>query len=418
VTVLIAGAGIAGLSLGLTLHQIGMPFRIFEAVPAIRPLGVGINLQPNAVRELFDLGLEQDLDRIAVRTREYGFYSRFGLEIWTEPRGRFAGYNWPQFSVHRGLLQRLLLDTLIARAGLHCVTTNARARGFENIEDGVLLHFDGAEEPARGNILIAADGIRSAIRSQVYPDEGEPVWGGAILWRGTSLAAPFRGGASMALIGHDTQRLVAYPISQPDPATGNVTMNWIAERRVDPTGGWNRGDWNRTANKADFAAYFDKWKFDWLDIPELIRTAESVFEYPMVDRDPVECWTFGNATLMGDAAHPTYPVGSNGASQAIIDARVLGAKIRQHGMTPKALSEYEAIIRPQTGKVILANRGSGPDAVLQMVEDRCGGLFDDIENIIPHRQLAEHAVRYKKLAGFDIETLNNAPPLLPSLSPL
>lgn len=413
-TVLIAGAGIAGLTLGLTLHQIGVPFRVFEAVRALRPLGVGINLQPNAVRELLDLGLGPDLDRIGVRTRQYGFYSRTGRPIWEEPRGLAAGYRWPQYSIHRGRLQMLLAETLVARAGAGCLVTGARATGFETGADAARLHLTTEDGPRveEGALIVAADGIHSALRAQMFPEEGPPIWKGAILWRGTTPAPEFFGGAAMALAGHDSQRIVAYPISAPDPATGLVTMNWIAELRRDPGAGWNREDWNRRADLADFAPAFADWRFDWLDVPALIAGAAEVYEYPMVDRDPLPRWTEGRVTLMGDAAHPTYPVGSNGASQAIVDARVIGAEVRRLGPTPAALAAYEAQVRPRTTAVGLANRGKGPDAVMQMVEDRCGGVFDDIEAVIPRAELAAHAEHYKRLAGFSIEALNAAPPIL------
>ena len=417
-TVLIAGGGIAGLTLGLTLHQIGVPFRIFEQTTAIRPMGVGINLQPNAVRELFELGLADALDRIGVRTQEYGFYSKHGLEIWTEPRGTWAGYRWPQYSVHRGKLQVLLYETLLSRAGPECLSLGSRAIGFENTPSGVTLHVQSSgHEPrtsVQGDLIVGADGIHSALRAQMNPDEGPPVWGGAVLWRATTEARPFRGGASMALIGHAKQRIVAYPISKPDPDTGKSTINWIAERTVDPSSGWNKEDWNRLAKKSDFLPDFENWHFDWLDIPNLIRGADEVFEYPMVDRDPIGNWTDGRVTLMGDAAHPTYPVGSNGASQAIVDARIIGAALLQNDISQDALLAYQERVLPQTTKVTLTNRGQGPDAILQMVEDRSSGLFKQIEDVVPHQELADHAAKYKALAGFSIEALNNAPPILPS----
>ncbi|NNE53831.1 MAG: flavin-dependent oxidoreductase [Sulfitobacter sp.] len=410
-TILIAGAGIAGLSLGLTLHQIGVPFRIYESVRELRPLGVGINLQPNAVREIIELGLGDMLDQVGLRTQDYGFYSKTGREIWTEPRGLAAGYKWPQYSVHRGKLQMALAEALMRRAGPQCIVTEAAAAGYRNEGDeAVLLLHDGRE--VRGKAVIGADGIHSALRAQMYPDEGAPIWGGAILWRGTTLARPFLSGASMVLAGHDTQRLVCYPITPPDPDTGLATINWIAERTFDPGAGWRKEDWNRAADKSEFLPWFEDWTFDWLDVPALIRGAEQVFEYPMVDRDPVESWTEGRVTLIGDAAHPTYPVGSNGASQAIVDGRVLGAQITAHGVGPEALRAYEAQVRPQTTKVAIANRGAGPIAVLQTVEDRSGGVFDRIEDVMSHKELADHAAGYKRIAGFDIEALNARPPLI------
>ena len=413
-TVLIAGSGIAGLTMGLTLHQMGIPFRIFEAVPKIKPLGVGINIQPNAVRELFDLGLEKALDRCGVRTKEYGFFTKTGLEIWTEKRGIDAGYNWPQFSLHRGKLQVELYNALIERAGPNAIATGHAATGYEQSEDGVLLHVSGPEGPTiKGSVLLAADGINSAIRAQMYPFEGEPIWNGCVLWRATSMGKPFRSGASMVLAGHDDIRFVAYPISAPDPHTGDAEINWIAEIRRDPGEGWRKADYNAASDISTFLPTFSEWNFDWLDCPRLIQSAEKVFEYPMVDRDPLPHWTDGRVTLMGDAAHPAYPVGSNGASQAIVDARIIGSMFQKHGINNQALEAFENRVRPQMTKVVQANRsGGGPDGVMQMVEDRCGGTFKNIEDVIAHSELAAHAEKYKALAGFSIQELNEQPPLL------
>ncbi|MFN7004439.1 MAG: FAD-dependent monooxygenase, partial [Roseinatronobacter sp.] len=269
-----------------------------------------------------------------------------------------------------------------------------------------------------GDLVIAADGIRSAIRHQMQPDEGDPIWNGAIMWRGTSLGLPFLGGAAMILAGHDTQRFVAYPISATDPETGLAEINWIAELRVDPGRALSKGDWNKSANKADFLPAFTDWTFDWIDCPALIRASGPVYEYPMVDRDPMAHWTDGRVTLMGDAAHATYPVGSNGASQAIIDARKLGAALRAHGVTREALQAYEIEMRPRAEGILRANRGTGPDAVMQMVEDRCGGVFNDIEDVIPRAELAAHAEKYKRLSGFSIEVLNAQPAILGPMDPV
>lgn len=409
--ILIAGGGIAGLVMGLTLHQLGLPFRVYERVAEPKPLGVGINLQPNAVRELFDLGLEAALDRIGVRTRQYGFYTKSGREIWVEPRGLHAGYHWPQFSLHRGRFQMMLLETLRARAGQDSVVTGAAALGFETTDrEATLLLADGRR--VQGDVVLAADGIHSALRRQMVPEEGEPIWNGAILWRGTSRARHFLGGNAMAMAGHDSQRFVTYPISPEDPETGLAEINWIAELRVDPARTLSKGDWNRPADKADFLPAFEAWVFDWIDCPGLIRAAGTVYEYPMVDRLPLPSWTTGCITLMGDAAHATYPVGSNGASQAIIDARKLGAAFRAHGVNRTALLAYEAEMRPRAEGILRANRGKGPDAVMQMVEDRCGGVFDDIETVIPRAELAAHVEKYKQLSGVSVDILNAQPPIL------
>ena len=216
----------------------------------------------------------------------------------------------------------------------------------------------------------------------------------------------------MALIGHGTQRVVAYPISEPDPETGLCDMNWIAEKVFDPTDGWSRDDWNKPVDPAIFADDFADWRYDWFDSPTLIDGATEVLEYPMVDREPLDQWTHGRVTLLGDAAHATYPVGSNGASQAVLDARVLGAAFLEHGVGPEALQAYEAIRRPPCNAVMRANRGEGPDAVMQWVEYRCGGEFDNIEDVIPLAELAAHADRYKQLSGMTVEAVNNAPPLI------
>jgi len=411
-TILIAGGGIAGLTLGLTLHQIGVPFRLFEATEEIRPMGVGINLQPNAVRELLDLGLADELNAIGVKTRQYGFYSKLGKTIWEEPRGKWAGYAWPQYSVHRGALQMMLYHALIRRAGKGCITTGARAVGYENNTGSAVLLLENGDRVA-GNLIIAADGIHSALRAQMYPNEGAPIWNGRVLWRATTESDAYFGGAAMVMIGHDSLRVVAYPISNPDPETNIATINWIAEKKFDLSDAWKKEDWNRAADINDFLPDFAGWKFNWIDVPALIKGAEVVYEYPMVDRDPLERWTEGRVTLMGDAAHPTYPVGSNGAGQAIIDARVIGARLLDHEVTPQALEAYEAEIRPIATGVGRANRaGGGPDGVLQQVEDLCGGDFVDINDVVPHADLAAHAEKYKTLAGFSVKALNAKPRII------
>lgn len=416
-TVLIAGGGIGGLALALTLHQIGVPFRVFETAQQMRPLGVGINLQPSAVRELFDLGLEADLPRIGVKTRDYGMYSSAGRHIWTEPRGTWAGYHWPQYSVHRGLLHMLLHDELLRRAGDQCIACGWTATGFANEGDRALLHLrhrDGTTRVEAGDILIGADGIHSAIRRQMAPHEGDPVWGGAVLWRGTSRSPPFKSGASMAMIGYSGRRFVVYPISEPDPASGLATINWIANLQYDPSAAWNKEDWNREAVLADFLPRFEHMRFDWLDVPDLIRRADKVFEYPMVDRDPLERWTVGRVCLLGDAAHAAYPVGSNGAGSAIIDARKLGRAFLDHGLGRRALLAYEEEMRPATSRVILTNRVAGPDQILDLVQERSGGNFQHIDDVVSQKELAQHAAQYKAIAGFAIDAVNQAAPTIPA----
>lgn len=415
--VLIAGGGIAGLALGLTCHQVGVPFKVFESVPEIKPLGVGINLQPTAVRELYDLGLEAELPKIGVETQEYGMYSKTGLPVWVEPRGKWAGYNWPQYSVHRGALHMMLYRALIASAGDDCVETGWSVERFENTAEGVALHLkhrDGSAKVETGAVAIGADGIHSTIRKQMQPDQGELQWAGHVLWRGTTEAKPCRNGASMVLIGNNEVRFVTYPISNVDPETGLATINWIAELKFVPGEAGDRGDWNLEANLDDFLPQMAALDVDWIDIPALIKGAGAVFEYPMVDRDPIDTWTDGNVTLMGDAAHAAYPVGSNGAGSAIIDARQLGAAFLAHGVTAEALQAYESKMLPPTSKVVLMNRTAGPDSILGTVEDRCGGVFEDIEDVISKAELEAHAAKYKAAAGFGIAETNAAPQTIPT----
>lgn len=411
--VLIAGGGIGGLSLALTLHQIGVPCRVLEAVPALQPLGVGINLQPNAVRELHELGIGNDvLDRIGIQAREWALVGRNGNEVYAEPRGLRAGYRWPQYSVHRGELQMLLYRTALERLGPEAIQLGQRVAGYRNGEHGVTALIesrDGQRSEVEGRLLIAADGLHSAVRAQMHPQQPPIQWGGAIMWRGTTPGVPVRSGASFVGVGSLRHRVVLYPISPPDPATGLATINWIAEITVDNAEGWTQGDWNRRVELSDFAHHFEGWDFGWLDVPSMLRGAKEVFEYPMIDRDPVPTWVDGHVALLGDAAHVMYPVGSNGASQAIVDARVLGASMLSHGVTPAALRAYDERLCADISALVLRNRGAGPFGLLGLVDERCGGVFDDIEQVIPAAEREAYMARYKAAAGFAIETLNAAP---------
>ncbi|MBB3995134.1 2-polyprenyl-6-methoxyphenol hydroxylase-like FAD-dependent oxidoreductase [Sulfitobacter undariae] len=414
-TVLIAGGGISGLTLALTCQQVGIPFQLFEASAQIRPLGVGINLQPAAVRELFALGLRDQLDQVGIPLCEYGLYTSQGLHVWSEPRGLEAGYNWPAYSVHRGRLQMMLYEELIRRAGPEAVQTGWRATGFDTQDDTATLHLQsrtGETRSVSGSVVIGADGIHSAIRSQMQPHEAEPKWSGAILWRGTALAKPFLSGATMALIGHEGLRFVVYPISAPDPETGLAVINWICNMQFDPAQKFSKEDYSRQANLDDFLPSFEKVQCDGLDIPALIRGAKEVFEYPMVDRDPLDSWTVGRTTLIGDAAHAAYPVGSNGAGAGILDARVLTAALLAHGLNADALHAYEAEMLPVTSKIILMNRTAGPDKILDIIDQRSNGDITRVEDVIPHAEMEEHAATYKRIAGLGSTETNARPPII------
>jgi 2-polyprenyl-6-methoxyphenol hydroxylase-like FAD-dependent oxidoreductase len=412
-TVLIVGAGIGGLTTALSLHQIGVPCRVFESAAEIRPLGVGINTLPHAVRELTELGLQDALAATAVETAELAYYSKHGQPIWSEPRGKAAGYNWPQFSIHRGELQMILLRAAQARIGADNILTGHHLTHWEETADGVRAHFKDREAAHDGSLLIAADGIHSAVRATLFPEEGAPIWNGAILWRGvTEKAAPYLTGRTMIMAGHEFQKFVCYPISKAAMDAGHATINWIAERKFAPDHDWRREDWNRPGRLDEFLPQFESWRFDWLDVPGLIRAADRCFEYPMVDRDPLPRWTHGRVTLLGDAGHAMYPIGSNGASQAILDARVLAREIKARGATPAALAAYEDERRPATAKIVLLNRQNGPEQVMQLVEQRAPDGYARIEDVLTPAELEGTAATYKQVAGFDVDTLNSRPSIV------
>lgn len=415
-TVLIAGGGIGGLAAALSLHQIGVQCRVFESVSEIRPLGVGINVLPHAARELIELGLLDELDRTGVRTKELAYFSKHGKQIWSEPRGLEAGYKWPQFSIHRGELQTILLHAAHERIGAENILTDHHLTRWEESAHGVRAFFkdkDGNELPPQdGSLLIAADGIHSTVRAHFHPEEGAPLWNRRILWRGITKAKPYLSGRSMIMAGYPQVKFVAYPISREDSERGEPVINWIAERELAADYVWRREDYNRAGKLEEFAPRFDDWKFDWLDVPALIRDAEHVFEYPVVDRDPLERWTHGRVTLLGDAAHPMYPIGSNGSSQAILDARVLAREIQDKRETVAALEAYEAERRPATSELVLLNRGNGPERVMQMVEERAPNGFNVVTEVLSQAELEEVANNYKRVAGFQVEALNAKPSIV------
>ncbi|MCZ7643185.1 MAG: flavin-dependent oxidoreductase [Pseudorhodoplanes sp.] len=415
-TVLVAGGGIGGLTVALSLHQIGVPVRVFESVTEIKPIGVGINVLPHAGRELIELGLLDRLDETAIRTRELAYYSKHGKLIWSEPRGLEAGYRWPQFSIHRGILHQLLYDIARERIGADNILTAHHFVGWEETGNGVRARFVGKDgKPVgeyEGSLLIGADGIHSAMRARLYPREGAPIWNGRILWRGVTFSEPFLTGRTMIMAGHETLKFVCYPISRADSERGRPMINWIAERHLPPGYQWRREDYNRVGKLEEFLPHFEDWHFNWLDVPGLIRNAEYCYEYPLVDRDPLECWTFGRVTLLGDAAHPMYPIGSNGASQAILDARVLAREILARGPTPEALAAYEAERRPATSRLVLLNRQNGPEQVMQLVEERAPNGFNDIAEVLSREELESIAANYKKVAGFQVDELNARPPIV------
>jgi 2-polyprenyl-6-methoxyphenol hydroxylase-like FAD-dependent oxidoreductase len=405
--IIIVGGGIGGLTLGLSLHAANIPCWIFESAPEIKAVGVGINLLPHATKELAALGLEGALARVAIETRDATFFNRFGQLIYQEPLGRAAGYDHPQFSVHRGDLQRMLLDAFRARAGHDRIVTNHHCLGVEQDDAGVAVTFsDGpsgaARSTLRGRVAIACDGINSAIRKQFFPDEGEPRYSGVNMWRGVTRWKPMLSGASMVRAGWLSHgKMVIYPIRAAG-SDGLQLINWVAEIE---TPNYRKRDWNREGSLDDFIGPFADWHFDWLDVPAFIRAADSVLEFPMVDQDPLPRWSFGRVTLLGDAAHPMVPRGSNGAGQAILDARALTALL-QSAEPVAALAAYESQRLAATTRIVLTNRTNPPDAILREVFQRTHDRpFKAIEDVISRDELVALSEGYKRVAGYSKDAL-------------
>ena len=406
--VIIVGAGIGGLTLGLALHQAKIPCRIFESVPEIRAIGVGINLLPHATQELAALGLEDALAKVAIQTSDATFFNRFGQLIYQEPLGRAAGYDHPQFSIHRGDLQMVLLDAFRSRAGADRIVTGRHCLSVAQDEAGVTVTFSdgpGGKDrfAVRGRVAIACDGINSVVRKQFFPDEGEPRYSGVNMWRGVTRWKPMLSGASMVRAGWLSHgKMVIYPIRAAD-SDGLQLINWVAEIE---TPNYRKRDWNRAGVLDDFIGPFSNWYFGWLDVPAFIRGADSVLEFPMVDQDPLPRWSFGRVTLLGDAAHPMVPRGSNGAGQSILDARVLTAALLEHADPAAALSAYEKQRLEATTRIVLTNRTNPPDAILREVFERTKDKpFSAIDDVISRDELVALSEGYKRIAGYSREAL-------------
>lgn len=417
--ILIAGAGIGGLAAALALHAAGFTdIHIFEAAGKLTTLGVGINVQPSAVLILRNLGLLEALEKTGIQTQELNFYNRHGHEILSEKRGAGAGYAVPQFSIHRGEFQMLLLSAVKERLGEASVHLNHAISGFDQTSDTVTAHFqqrrDGAPaelSSVKGDILIAADGINSTIRKTLYPDEGPPHFSGRMLWRGCIEREPYLTGASMVWAGHADQKFIAYPISARSAANGLSLVNWIAELRIRSADDEDvtppKTDWTKAVDKAVFAGPFADWQCGGLKMKELIDSTKSIYEFPMSDRNPIPQWSFGRLTLLGDAAHAMYPIGSNGASQAIIDAECLARHLSTSVQdVAGALKAYEQDRLPPTAKIVMANRANGPDHVLQLAEERAPEGFANVYDVIPKEELEDIGRAYKKVAGFEMESVN------------
>jgi 5-methylphenazine-1-carboxylate 1-monooxygenase len=403
--IVVIGGGIAGLAFALSLHARGLACRVFESAPQVRELGVGITLLPHGMRELAALGLEERLRAVAIENQESVFFNRFGQRIYMEPRGRFAGYAVPELGIHRGKLHRILYEAAIERLGPGRIVTNRQCTGVEQDASGVTVRLRESStgrdvQAVRGDIAVACDGINSIVRRQFYPDE-QVAFTGINTWRGVTRRKPILTGRSYIRIGTvETGKIVIYPIVDDVDGAGNQLINWMAERRMP---GVKMNDWNKPGKIGDFMPIYQDWHFDWLDVPELIRGADTILEYPMVDKDPVARWTFGSVTFMGDAAHPMYPRGSNGAAQAIIDARTLAEILARGVEAGAALQEYEAARLETTARIVRTNREHPPDFIIMKVEQLTGDKpFRDIDDVISQAELKKLSDDYRKIAGFSL----------------
>jgi 5-methylphenazine-1-carboxylate 1-monooxygenase len=410
---IIVGGGVGGLTAALMLHARGIDCEVYEQAEAVRELGVGINTLPHAIKELAELGLLERLDTVAIRTYELFYTNRFGQEIWREPRGLDAGYDVPQFSIHRGRLQGAIYQAARARLGEGRIRTGHRLGAFAQDEAGVSAYFfdrSGAHRAtARGDVLIGADGIHSFVRERLYPDEGPARWNGVMLWRGAIDWPMFLTGRSMIVAGGMAAKLVIYPIGEGSREDRRLT-NWAVAAKVGDanTPPPRKEDWSRPGRFEDLMPHLQRFLIPAIDAQALIEATNEFWEYPMCDRDPLPRWSHGRITLLGDAAHPMYPVGSNGASQAILDARVLADRLKGAEHPVQALWAYEQERLPPTAEVVRANRRGGPEGVIDAVEERAPDGFANIDDVMSFEERKAIVRGYASTAGFAREQVNKA----------
>jgi 2-polyprenyl-6-methoxyphenol hydroxylase-like FAD-dependent oxidoreductase len=404
-TVLIAGAGIGGLALSLALQQRGIEFIAFDAAQELKPLGVGINILPHAAGELAEFNILDAIDAASVKTRELRYVNKFGQHIISEMRGRYAGHELPQFSIHRGMLHATMLAAVRARAGQDAVRAGHRFESFEETSSGVVARFRRIDQTlveVPGDILVGADGIHSAVRAQLHPRDGGMLWNGIMMWRGTVDWPTFDGGDTMIVSGDMKEKLLYYPIA-PGAKPGTMLTNWVLCGEVSQgiSAPPERESWSRRGTMERAFPYAKNFKLPDLDVLAMIEATPEFFEYPMCDREPLAKWGTARVTLLGDAAHPMYPVGSNGAAQSIIDGKRLGHFLEKHDPV-EALRRYELERVPATSALVRSNRLGGPERVVDVVSERAPNGFDKLEDIISQEELIAISKGYAKMAGLSL----------------
>ena len=444
-SIAICGGGIAGMAFVLSLHDAGFHnIDIYESVSTISEVGVGINIQPSAVRELIELGLGEELSKTGIPTREIIYHHINGQEIFREPRGKAAGYKWPQYSIHRGKLLGILHAAVVERLGEERIHTGYKAidcgqitttgEGVDNnvswatfkvIKDNENKKKEGNAGAAserekeqnkttktiEADLIVGCDGVHSNIR-KALTNEDAPRWTGIVMLRGLTKMKPFFTGCSMTIIGLIEREMVIYPISKEVEDEGESLVNWVALKQVGKEKVKSLQEkWSIEVENIDEAIKpFEHFQYDFIDVPNMIRSAEKVYQYPMIDRQPLDSWVYGNITLLGDAAHPMIPIGANGATQAIIDGRVLASELYHKKDISSALKAYDEKHREAVNNIVKANREESETTFLEIIHNHCPDMnckeynFNDI---LTEEDLKKISKTYKDVAGFNPETLNN-----------